>query len=392
MMIRSTILALVMGLSSISAANAAKNKSFQSFVKSMQKDAIALGVSKKTFERATKGLKPDPQIDKLTRKQPELVKPIGGYIESRISGYLVKSGRGKVRNLKQTLAKLEKAYGVDPYVVAAIWGMETGYGRGIGTSNAFRALATLAWKRYRKDFFRKEFLQALLIMQEEGLNSKQMVSSWAGAMGQTQFIPSSFRKFAVDFNKDGKRDLWKTKGDALASTANYLKQKGWVRGQPWGFPVSIPKNLPRNAKTQSWNKWTKAGVKARSSKRFPKKGVATLFFPAGEEGPAFLISPNYEVIRDYNSADSYSLSVGMVANRLRGGKLLKSSWPKIKTLNKAQRSMKVQSLLAKKGYKVPNRTGRIIKGVRTAIRDFQVKIGVTADGYPDLGLLKQLGG
>ena len=391
MMIRTTILALIMSLSTVNPVNAAKTTSFQSFVKSMQKDALALGVSKKTFKLATKGLKPDKRINKLTRRQPELVKPIGRYIEARIKGSLISTGRGKVKNLKQTMRRLEKIYGVDPYVVVGIWGMETGYGRGIGNSNPFRSLATLAWKRYRKDFFRNEFLQALVIMQKERRSPKQMVSSWAGAMGQTQFIPSSFRKYAVDFNKDGKRDLWGTKADALASTANYLKQKGWVRGQPWGFAVRLPNKLPKSAITQSWKDWSKAGVKTMSGKRFPKSGDATLFFPAGEEGPVFLITPNYETIRDYNSSDSYSLSVGLIANRLKGDRLLKARWPSIKTLNKAQR-MRVQSLLVKKGYKVPNRTGRIIKGVRTAIRDFQMKIGVTADGYPDLKLLKQLGG
>ncbi len=385
-MIRTTTFALLISSGLISTAHA---ESFSSFVNSMKQDALAMGVTSKTFNRATKGLKPDPKIGKLTRKQPELVKPIGQYIESRIGGRLIPSGKGKIKGLKQTMRNLERIYGVDPYVVVGIWGMETGYGRGIGNSNTFRSLATLAWKRYRKDFFRKEFLHALIIMQKEGLKPKNMVSSWAGAMGQTQFIPSSFRKYAVDFNKDGKRDLWGTKADALASTANYLKQKGWIRGQPWGYAVRLPKGLPKLAFTQSWKDWASNGVKAVSGKRFPKKGEATLFFPAGEEGPAFLISPNYEVIRDYNSSDSYSLSVGLIANRLRGDRLLKAKWPKVKTLNKKQR-MKVQALLLKKGYSVPNKTGRIIKGVRTAIRDFQVRIGVTADGYPDLKLLTQL--
>ncbi len=385
-MIRFTSIALLCSMTLVVDAHA---ESFSKFIEAIKGDAIKHGVSASTFKEATKRLKIDPKIKKLTRKQPELVNPIGGYIESRISGYLVKSGRGKIKGIRQTLAKIEKAYGVDPYVVSAIWGMETGYGRGIGNSNVFRSLATLAWHRYREDFFRKEFLHALVIMQEEKLAAKQMVASWAGAMGQTQFIPSSFRKFAVDFNRDGKRDLWGTRADALASTANYLKQKGWVRGQPWGVLVRLPKNMQRNAISYSWSKWAKAGVKARSGKRFPKTGSATLFFPAGQEGPAFLISPNYEVIRDYNSSDAYSLSVGMVADRLRGGRLLKSGWPTIKTLNKTQRK-KVQRLLAKNGYQVPNRTGRIIKGVRTAIRDFQLTIGVTADGYPDEELLKQL--
>jgi len=367
----------------------AQAETFDRFVANMKPDAVKRGVSSQTFSAATRGLKPDPRMDRFTKRQPELVKPIGGYIERRTKGPLLKAGRGKVKGLSRTLRALERKYGVDPYVVVAIWGMETGYGRGIGKSDVFRSLATLGWKRYRDDFFRKEFIDALVIYQKEKLNRKTMVGSWAGAMGQTQFIPSSFLKYAVDFNGDGKRDLWRTTSDALASTANYLKQKGWKRGQPWGVPVRLPKNMKRHVLTQPWADWARSGVKAYDGKRFPKTGEATLFMPAGKEGPTFLITENYEVIRDYNSSDAYSLSAGLLAQRLKGRKAFKTKWPKTATLNKAQR-MKVQSLLAKKGYPVPNRTGRIIKGVRLAIRDFQLQAGLIADGYPDKELLKQL--
>lgn len=373
----------------IALTTSARAESFDRYLAAIKPDATQRGITDKTFAAATRGLKPDPQMDRLTRRQPELVKPIGGYIEQRANGGLLKAGRSKVKGLSRTLRAIERKYGVDPYVVAAIWGMETGYGRGIGKSDVFRSLATLGWKRYRDDFFRNEFLDALVILQQEKVSRKQMIGSWAGAMGQTQFIPSSFLKFAVDFNGDGRRDLWRTTSDALGSTANYLTQKGWKRGEPWGMPVYLPKKLKRHALTKSWKDWARLGVRAHDGKRFPKSGEATLFFPAGEEGPAFLITQNYEVIRDYNSSDAYSLSVGLLANRLRGGKRFKTKWPTAKTLNKAER-MKVQSLLEQKGHPVPNRTGRILKGVRLAIRDFQLSQGLVADGYPDQRLLRQL--
>ncbi|MGI9356720.1 MAG: lytic murein transglycosylase, partial [Rhizobiaceae bacterium] len=238
--------------------------------------------------------------------------------------------------------------------------------------------------------FRNELLDAMLILQQEKFPRKKMIGSWAGAMGQTQFIPSTFRKYAKDFDGDGRRDLWKSKADALGSAANYLAQIGWVKDQPWGRPVRLPRSLPRDAVTKSWRDWNALGVKPANGRAFPKKGEATLFFPAGVEGPDFLITANYDIIREYNSSDAYSLSVALLADRLRGGKAVKLNWPKEKTLDKAQRT-KVQAVLAKKGYEVPNRTGRIIKGVRKAIRDFQVSIGVTPDGYPDRELLRQLG-
>lgn len=366
-------------------------QSFDSFLAGTKTDALARGVSEATFAKATDGLKPDRSIDKLTRRQPELVKPIGGYITRRTTGAMLKTGRRKVRGVKRTLRAIDRATGVDPYVVAAIWGLETNYGGNIGKSDVFRSLATLGWKRYRGDFFRNELLDAMLILQEERISRKRMIGSWAGAMGQTQFIPSTFRKHAVDFDGDGKRDLWRSRADALGSAANYLASIGWAKGQPWGTPVRLPKSLPRDAVTKSWSEWKELGVKPANGKAFPKRGEATLFFPAGVEGPDFLITANYDIIREYNSSDAYSLSVALLADRLRGGKAVKLRWPTVKTLNKAQR-MKVQELLVNKGYKVPNRTGRILKGVRKAIRDFQASIGVTPDGYPDHELLRQLGG
>ncbi|MEN0040566.1 MAG: lytic murein transglycosylase [Pseudomonadota bacterium] len=385
---RSSI-AIAIAVSFVAGMSAASAESFDAHVKELRARAAKAGISKSVIAKATRGLTADPSIDRLTKRQPELVKPIGDYISRRVNGPLVKTGRAKAKANRRLARDLRSTFGIDPNIVFAIWGMETGFGGNIGKSNVPRVLATLSWKQYRGDFFTKEFVDALRIAEQEKLDPSRMVGSWAGAMGHTQFIPSSFRKFAVDMNGNGKRDLWREPGDALASTANFLASYGWVPSQPWGMPVSLPQSLPRDAATRNWSDWAKRGVKPVGKRRFPKTGSATLFFPAGEEGPAFLITSNYEIIREYNSSDSYSLSVALIGDRIGGAGAFQPNWPTGATLNKAQR-MQVQARLAARGFEVPNLTGRIIKGVRTAIRDFQRSISVTSDGYPDQELLRQL--
>ena len=356
------------------------------FLQSVRGEATALGISSATFDSATRGLTIDPSIAKLTKRQPELVKPIGAYIERRVDN-LAKSGAGKMRAQLSVFSRIERSFGVDPYVVAAIWGMETGFGGNIGKSDVFRSLATLAAQKYRGDFFRGQFLDALLILETEGLPRSRFVGSWAGAMGQ--FIPSSYISFAVDFDGDKKRDVWRSVPDALASTANYLRQKGWVAGQPWGMAVQWPAGRAREARTQSWADWRQAGAKPLGGASYPRQGEATSFFPAGAEGPAFLITPNYDVIRDYNSSDSYSLSVALTADRLRGGPGVNLRWPTARTLNRKQR-LAIQAALRAKGHRLSNDSGRITRDVRAAIAAEQRRVGVLADGYPDEELLRQL--
>ena len=364
-------------------------ESFDAHLQAVARDARQRGLPQTAIQSALSGLRPDPSIAKLTRRQPEIVKPIGGYIERRANGALFKTGQRAIAKRKRLLADLERRTGVDAHVVAAIWGLETGFGANIGSSDVFRSLATLSHMKYRGTFFRDELIDAIDVMHRERVPRRRMIGSWAGAMGQTQFIPSSFLEFAVDGDGDGRRDPWRSVSDALGSTANYLKAKGWTSGQPWGMAVTLPKGLDRAADTMPWWTWAQFGVRSTHARPFPRSGSATLFFPAGEEGPAFLITQNYEVIRDYNSSDAYALSAALLAERLRGGRRLKLAWPTDRTLNKAER-VEVQRRLAARGFKVPNRTGRILRDVRFAIRDFQRSIGVMPDGYPDLTLLRQL--
>ena len=389
----STATALAMGAALIvlpvtgTPANAAQ--SFSQFVKELWPDAKKAGVSRKVFNGALGGLKPDGSILKFTKKQPEIANPIGKYLKRRVSSGQVAAGRKKVKKWGKTLAKVERIYGVDRYVVAAIWGLETNFGGFTGGKNVIRSLATLAHRRYRGTFFRDQLIDALVILQQGHIKRAKMVGSWAGAMGQPQFMPSSFRQFAVDFDGNGRADIWKSVPDTLGSIANYLKNKGWLAGQPWGYEVVVPKSFKHQGNRGKFSQWQALGFRRADGGPLPKSGTAHLVFPSGIEGPAFLATQNYLAIRDYNSADSYVLSIGLLANRMRGRPGYAGTWPTRKPLYKHER-VAVQRGLVKRGYKISNTEGRIDFTVRDAVWDYQVKNGLKPDGHPDRGLLKTM--
>lgn len=382
------LLPLLLGMS-VTFANESRAEDFSHFVDKLRLDATAAGISRAVIREGTRGLTPNRKVMSLSKKQPEFLQPVGRYISKRVTKGAIHAGRRKVRKHAWLLEQVEERYGVDRFVVAAIWGLETSYGGYTGKSDVMRSLATLGWSGYRGDFFRKQFLDALYIMQTEKIGRDRMVGSWAGGLGQTQFIPSSYRAHAVDFDGDGRRDLWRSTADALASTANYLVKHGWAPHQPWGFAVSLPSKLPRTAETRQWRAWRSAGVRRRDGGRLPAKGSATLFFPAGSEGPAFLVTGNYWAIRDYNWSDSYVLSVTQLARHFGKRQPVSLDWPRTRPLLKPQRQ-RIQALLAKLGYKVPNRIGRITADMRDVIRDYQLSRGLVADGHPDEGLLAAL--
>lgn len=385
--ITSTLLVGLVALASLQTPGHAA--SFDDFVDVLREDARKAGISRKVIAAGTSGLKPNRKIIPLTKKQPEFLNPVGTYLSKRVKKGVISVGRKRVRKHTRTLKAVEKRYGVDRFVVAAIWGLETSYGGYTGRSDVLRALATLGWVGYRGDFFRKQFVDALHIMQDERVGRKRMIGSWAGGLGQTQFIPSSYRAFAVDFDGDGRRDLWRSVPDALGSAAHYLIKHGWQPGEPWGYPVALPKGFARSAVTRSWAAWRQAGVKRLDGGGFPGKGDAMLFFPSGEEGPAFLVTQNYWAIRDYNWSDSYVLSVTSLSAHLSGKPWPRLKWPTRRPLLKPQRQQ-IQRLLAENGFSVPNNIGRITREVREAIRDYQLSRGMVADGHPDAGLLKAL--
>jgi membrane-bound lytic murein transglycosylase B len=376
---------------SIGAARA--DAAFTSFINGMWSQARAKGVSRDVYSRATKGLTPDPEVIKSANYQPEFVKPIWEYVARATSDKRVTNGRQKVAEYANILNAIEAAYGVDRHIVVAIWGMETAYGEYLGDKNVIRALATLGYRGRRARFGRSQMLAALQILQRGDITPERMMGSWAGAMGHTQFIPTTYNAYAVDFDGDGRRDIWDTVPDALASTANYLRKSRWKSGLPWGYEVTLPKRFDYSQvdRTKHARDWAHLGVRRADGQPLGHGGEnATLLLPAGAYGPAFLVFSNFRSILRYNNATAYALSVGILSDRLRGGGPLAATWPvDDRPLEEAERR-KVQELLAARGYPVGEIDGVVGGRTRTAIRSFQEAQGLPADGHASARLLQWL--
>jgi membrane-bound lytic murein transglycosylase B len=364
------------------------------FVDNTWATAKARGVSRKTFDAAMGGFKPLGSVLKLTKAQPEFVSTAADYVRKRVDDNKAAQGQGMRGEWKQTLAAVSERYGVQPEVVLAIWGIETNFGGFMGSTNTVHGLATLAHAGYRADFFGSELITSLEILEAGHVSPKQMVGSWAGAMGHPQFMPSSFMKYAVDFKGDGHKDIWGSVPDALASTANYLQAFGWRSGETWGYEVSLPRDFNYN---NVWNgasgtlrEWSDIGVHRANSKAFPREtDIARLYMPMGGNGPVFAVLPNFDVIKRYNNSDSYALAVGHLADRILGSKGLVADWPNDTALKASQRT-DLQRFLSKRGYDVGSPDGIIGPKTRAAIMDFQAKAGLTPDGHVSGNLLKAL--
>lgn len=393
--VRALGIALALMLAAIlGQARAATDGGFQAFLNRLWADAQAQGVSRRTFDAAFAGISPDPTILALTKRQSEFVRPIWGYLDEAVSTTRLSRGRNAASEYASELAEIERKYGVDRRVVLGIWGMETNFGSYTGDKDVIRSLATLAHARYRDDFFRDELLIALRMLEAGYARRSNMRGSWAGAMGQTQFMPSSFMKYAVDHDGDGVRDLWANIPDALASTANYLKGFGWETGVPWGVEIALPEGF-NLAAAQGWrdfSAWSSAGITRAGGGSLPRSGKAMLYLPAGVKGPALLVTENYRVIKKYNSSDAYALGVAHLGDRLLGAAAFRGSWPrKEKRLGSAELK-DLQRRLAGLGYPIGKIDGRIGETSRDIIRQHQVKLGLPADGYPSPALLARLRG
>jgi membrane-bound lytic murein transglycosylase B len=311
-------------------ATASASADFGHFVQSLWPQAHARGVSRATFEAAFRGVSPDPDVIARTKRQAEFVKPIGDYLATAVSAKRIETGRLKAREWKDILEKVDRTYGVDPYVVLGVWGLESNFGGYLGDKYVIRALATLAYARYRGDYFKKELISALQILEAGHVQARDMQGSWAGAMGQTQFMPSSFNHYAVDFDRDGHKDIWTNVPDALASTANYLKKHGWIAGETWGYEVILPTGFEARAHAGGYRgfaQWAALGVTRADGEAMPREGSAALLRPAGAGGPAFLVTRNFKVIKSYNNSTSYALGVALLGDRIAGWPPLKASWP-----------------------------------------------------------------
>ncbi|WP_134496095.1 lytic murein transglycosylase [Microvirga pakistanensis] len=363
---------------------------FQRFVQGLWPAAKARGISRATFDEAFRGVEPDPKIIALTRKQSEFVRPIWDYINGAISAQRLERGREMAAEWPKTLTAIEKTYGVPRSVILGVWGMETNFGGFTGSIYVVRALATLAYTGYRGDFFREELLIALQILDEGHIGRDKMLGSWAGAMGQTQFMPSSFMKYAVDGNRDGVRDIWASVPDAMASTANYLRQQGWEPGLPWGFEVKLPPRFDFRHLKLNFAQWQTLGLRRADGEAMPRTGEASLFLPGGAGGPAFLVTGNFDVIKSYNSSDAYAMGVAHLGDRIMGGPPIQGAWPKNEPLLGKDERQELQLRLARLGFYEGETDGKFGSKTREAVRNFQLRRGLIPDGYADNAVLREL--
>ena len=375
-------------------ADPVSDAQFKSFVAELWPDARKAGVSRATFDAALGGLKPDPSVIAITGKQSEFVKPIWHYIGSAVSAQRLERGNARAKEVDSFLGRIESKYGVDRYVVLAVWGMETNYGGFSGKMNVVRSLATLAASGYRGTFFRDELIVALQILEQGHIEPENMLGSWAGAMGQTQFMPSSFMKYAVDWDGDRHKNIWTSTQDALASTANFLSAHGWVRDWTWGYEVILPQgfSLLKHEPNvdRPFTDWARAGVKIADGGDMPRQGEASLLLPAGKSGPAFLVTANFQAIKSYNTSTAYALGVALLSDRLAGGDALTGKWPLNERMPDADQSLELQKHLVRMGYDIGKLDGKIGEKAQSAIRQYQRKRGLEPDGFANMALLEHM--
>jgi membrane-bound lytic murein transglycosylase B len=365
------------------------------FIAALRPDAERRGVSREVFDRAVAGLEPDTEIFALLESQPEHVSAPWDYINRLVSETRIDNGVRLLAQHAETLAAIEKRWGVDRHVVVAIWGVESSFGAAPGARSVIRSLATLAvGDKGRPQFWRAELLVALTILQSGEITPERMTGSWAGAMGHTQFMPSSWVAHAADFDGDGKRNIWGSAPDALASTANYLKNAGWTAGETWGAEVVLPTGFdyalsaPGIAKPPA--EWKQLGIDRPSGRPWPALGSASLVLPAGARGPAFLVGANFRAILKYNNALSYALAVGHLADRLAGAPPIASPWPTDDPPLARAARIELQQRLAGLGFEVGTPDGVVGTQTRAAVRAWQKKNGLIEDGWAGERLLEKV--
>jgi lytic murein transglycosylase len=368
---------------------------FQHCLEGLWPAAARRHISRATFTSAIRDLTPDLRIMDLLDNQPEFTKSFWDYLDILITDERIAKGRELIEKYRATFDAVEKAYGVDRYTLTAFWGVESLYGTQVGERPVLRSTATLACVGRRQAYFREECLSTLEILQHGDVAPDHLVGSWAGAFGATQFMPTAFKKYAVDFDRDGKRDVVDSIPDMLASTANNLKKDGWVSGQTWGYEVVVPANfdfrLADKDHVLSIHDWKKHGITRAGGKPFPRESDrGYLLVPAGVQGPGFLMLQNFRVIMKYNPAEAYALAIGHLADRLRGGEPLVQAWPRYeRVLSRAER-LELQQHLVRHGFDIGEPDGQLGARTRAAIREFQAKRGQVPDGFASSVVLDQL--
>ncbi len=370
---------------------------FRQWVNGFRATAVQSGVSGKVYDRAFRGIDaPDPVVLEKARYQPEFTAPAWDYFDNRVHDESIATGRAMARKWKPWLDRIEQRYGVDRNILLAIWSMESNYGEILKRDDVMRSvvrsLATLGYAdKKRAKFARTQLIAALKILQTGDIDKSHLSGSWAGAMGHTQFIPTSYQAYAVDMDGNGKRDIWNSVPDALATAANLLHKNGWQTGRTWGYEVTLPAGRKFPAGSMSLAKWQALGVTRANGKSFSNPSEsAVLKAPDGRGGPAFLMIKNFSVIKRYNNADKYAIAVGLLADEIAGYGGLVQDWQRPFTKLSFEERQELQQRLSEHGYYDGKFDGKIGSGSKAAILAYQAKVGLEQDGHPSMEVLKWL--
>ena len=378
---------------------ASANPEFQNCLNQLRPAALNAKVSTAIFDQYTRNLEPDMSVLEKLNFQPEFQTPIWDYMSGLVDQERVDLGQQMLKQHADVLRRIEAQYGVDASIVVGVWGVETNFGNITGKSDLVQSLATLSCFGRRQAFFRGELNSALRILQGGHVDPTHFKGSWAGAFGQTQFMPSTFERIAVDFTGDGKRDIIDSIPDALASTANYLKRSNWQTGQPWGFEVKLPAGFNANGEgrrnKRALSEWTQRGLKRMNGQPLVQGALSSnssagLLSPSGVNGPTFLVFKNFDALYSYNAAESYALAIAHLSDRMRGGKPFVTAWPTDDAgISRAQRR-ELQQLLIRRGHDIGEADGMIGEKSRAAIRIEQARLGLTVNGRGGQKILSAL--
>ncbi len=387
---------LAVALSLLAGLSAAPARAdFDGCLAGLRAQASAAGISGRAFEAATAGIAYDDKVIELSQAQPEFKTPIWDYMAALVDDERVEDGRAAMRQHADALARAEARYGVDRYTIAAVWGVESNFGKNLGKMPLVQSLATLACSgNRRRDFFRGELMATLKIIDRGDIAPERLTGSWAGAFGQTQFMPTTYQRLAVDGDGDGRRDVVDSVADAVASTANFLHVAKWQNGQPWGYEVRLPSGFNVSAAGRKNKKpvshWASLGVTRLDGRPLSGEGAAGIIAPAGAGGPAFLVTRNFDAIYSYNAAESYGLAIAVLSDRLRGRPGVQVAWPTDDPpLSRAERR-DLQVRLTSMGYDVGEPDGKVGQKTRDAIKDIERKLGMPATGRPGGKVLEAL--
>lgn len=374
-------------------AHAAVPPEFSACIGELRTEALAQGIRHRTFDQALLGVEPDPSVLDLMQAQPEFETPVWEYLARLVDDKRVAEGQQRLEQWAAVLDRIEREFGVDRYTVVAVWGVESDYGHIMGQRPLVRSLATASCYGGRQRFFRGELMATLEILQNGDMKGDELRGSWAGAFGQTQFMPSTFQRMAVDFDGDGKRDLVASVPDALASVANFLRIAKWKPGQSWGYEVRLPDKYAGpsgRGQRHPLEAWRKRGITRVDGSPLQIDGQAALLLPAGMRGPAFLVFDNFNAIHAYNRSESYALAIAYLSDRLRGMGTLQGQWPVDDPMLSRTERVELQQRLIARGLLQGDADG--IVGTRTtaAVKAFQASVGLPPDGYASARVLNAL--